>query len=317
MEYLINSTSNELSNRFYGLLSPQIPLPKTGISSRAFHYLRNNNLVEYPIREEGEKRSRVNLNYFQAFWLMIVKELRAYGMPDKHLMIVKDFMYGSMLESIKKDIVYHDYSFKLLHSMGIISPEMHDNNEYSNTVDNSYYDDMFLEMSEDKDYFTNLGLALNLLIISEDTPFLVIQPNRGENDQPDNPIKINLISTKHGHNVVEEVLSNGEPSKIVVSLKLIYQELYDLDVKSEVFSNYQLITPREKKVLDAIESKNFKELSVTRKNGDFKIKIKNDGEVTGGDLKMIRRVFGLKDYENVNVKYRNDKFLYFEKEGEI
>lgn len=317
MEYLINSSTNELSKRFYGLLSPQIPLPKTGVSSRAFHYLRNNDLVEYPVREEGEKRSRVNLNYFQAFWLMIVKELRAYGIPDKHLMIVKDYMYSSIITYLKMGFVSHDYPVEFLLTMGIVFPEISKEFDYSSKIDDSYYDEMFLSLSEDKDYFTILGLILNLLIISGDTPFLVIQPNRDDNEETDDPIKVDLISVKHGHNVVEELLGKGEPSKIVISLKLIYEELFDLDVKSEVFQNYQLITPREKKVLDALESKNFKELKVTRKNGDFKIKVKNDGEVTGGDLKMIRRVFGLKDYENVNVKYRNDKFLYFEKEGEI
>lgn len=310
----MGNLNNELSKQFFGLINPEIPLPVTGVTSRVFYYLRNNELVDYPLRDKNEKRERVKLNYFQAFWLLMTKELRIYGMPDKHLRIVKDFMYCNIASLLKKGMIPNNYPTKYLHALGFFTPKVESTFNFSNKFETSLVEDMIIG-GEEKDYYTNLGLALNLLLIGNEDPFLLITDN--SEGITEDPISIKLLSSGNGQKLAKEILDPKHSSKIILSFRSIYSKLFELDLKSETFLNYRLISAREKKVLDTVEKGDFKELTIKRKGKDLVMKLKKDGEVTGEDVKTLRRILGSNDFKNVALKYRNDKYTYFERDQEI
>jgi hypothetical protein len=74
------------------------------------------------------------------------------------------------------------------------------------------------------------------------------------------------------------------------------------------------INDDEKKVLDAIRSKEFKELTI-RLNGPKKeemiLEAMIDGDILEQKAKEIKRILGLNQYSELTLKYRNDKHIYF------
>jgi hypothetical protein len=74
------------------------------------------------------------------------------------------------------------------------------------------------------------------------------------------------------------------------------------------------INEDEKKVLHAIRSKEFKELTI-RLNGPKKeeliLEALIDGDILEQKAKEIKRILGLNQYSELTLKYRNDKHIYF------
>lgn len=314
MKNSILPSENILCKEYYGLSVQKIPLSVTKVTSRVFHYLRNNDLLEYPLRDKGEKRERVKLNYFEAFWLMIVKELRIYGTSDKNLRTIKDFLHTSILNLATKGLIPNDYSMDYIRILGLIKAEKKSTPSFTNTVDYSHLRSLFIGDDEQM-YYSNLGLVLNLLLVSKDKPYLVVSTNQNEEEGSD--VDVQIVSQKQGNNVVDSILNHTGASQIVVNFHSIYLQLFDLEIDDEILLNYHLISPREKKILDEVRGGDFKELIIKRDGEDIKCKVKKDGQIQGEDVRTLRRILGSNDYKNVSLKYRNDKFVYFERESDL
>jgi hypothetical protein len=71
------------------------------------------------------------------------------------------------------------------------------------------------------------------------------------------------------------------------------------------------INPKETKVLDAIRSKEFKYIQI-KINPDDTLIIEGtiESDMMDEKAKEVRRILGLKEYEEIMIKYRNDKHVY-------
>jgi hypothetical protein len=75
--------------------------------------------------------------------------------------------------------------------------------------------------------------------------------------------------------------------------------------------HWGFINPKETKVLEAIRSKDFQSILI-KINADETMVIEGTIETDLKDdkAKQVRRILGLKEYEEITIKYRNEKHLY-------
>ena len=101
-------------------------------------------------------------------------------------------------------------------------------------------------------------------------------------------------------------------ASIRLPLRPIYEKIFESNIKDETFQAYKLITEKEAEILEIIRSGEFKELIVTPGKKEPKIKLTSSGSIKGDKVKEIRKLLGLKEYQSLTLKFRNDKDIYFE-----
>ena len=70
--------------------------------------------------------------------------------------------------------------------------------------------------------------------------------------------------------------------------------------------------------MEAVRKKDFLEINIKLdKTNEINIDVVKDGTITDEQANKIRKILGLNQYEEVLVKYRNDKNLYFRNKKRI
>jgi hypothetical protein len=73
---------------------------------------------------------------------------------------------------------------------------------------------------------------------------------------------------------------------------------------------YNLFNKNERKVIEALNDNNCKEIKVTKHNsGDITLNLSFEKEVKKEEAREIRKILGLKQYEKMEVVFRNDSHL--------
>jgi hypothetical protein len=109
-----------------------------------------------------------------------------------------------------------------------------------------------------------------------------------------------------------ENLSMLELPKLTIPIYPLIEGFFNEPKSERIAESFGLINPKEKKVLDAIREKDFLELHIKLdNNNELIIDAIKDGNVTDVQATNIRKILGLNSYEEVTLKYRNDKNLYF------
>ena len=156
---------------------------------------------------------------------------------------------------------------------------------------------------------SNLGSLINLLIFSNDSPILIFKMNLDENTKEVIPVR-GLIESKFTE--TNQTGTDLSSASIRLPLRPIYEKIFESNIKDETFQAYKLITEKEAEILEIIRSGEFKELIVTPGKKEPKIKLTSSGSIKGDKVKEIRKLLGLKEYQSLTLKFRNDKDIYFE-----
>ena len=110
-----------------------------------------------------------------------------------------------------------------------------------------------------------------------------------------------------------------ELTHLEIPIRVFFEEFLE-DSKSEKFiESFELLNLREKKVIEAIRKKDFKEITIRMNQSDKNmiIEVEKDGDLLEQKAREVRRILGLNEYEEVTIKYRNDKHLYFKNKTRI
>jgi bifunctional DNA-binding transcriptional regulator/antitoxin component of YhaV-PrlF toxin-antitoxin module len=74
----------------------------------------------------------------------------------------------------------------------------------------------------------------------------------------------------------------------------------------------QILNDNEKDVLKEIRNRNINEIFITKKGTHItKIEASTGGVITGEQAKEVRRVLGLRNYEEIKICTRDEKTLIF------
>ena len=310
----LNFSSHELSQKYSNLILREIPLSATGVTSRVFFYLKNKKLIDYTNSNASDKKSWVKLNYFEAFWLMMIKEFRIFGIPDRHIKLIKLMLFKTTAELYKEG---HFEKELLMKQLGMIWMNEDEREEMHQTFDD-YLEGIEKIPEEDLMYLTLIGGIVSRLLLSSDMPVFVLVPNTNPETMKDAPLMFDVITEFVPSDLqMSNEFVNPNISKLTIPLRPIFEKLFTSGIKNELFLHYRLITDKEKQILDLIQEGDFKEIVIKMSEGEPVLKIKNKGEFIGDKAKEIRKILGIKNYKNITLVFRNDKHIYYENESKI
>ncbi len=285
-----------------------IPLAYTGVSARNFHSWKENNLIVLVLEKGDQERKNIKLNLIEYIWVKIIQTMRGFGLSYKTIEFIKESLFANVSDTL---IALKEETIEILR------------------IDEGYNDEQLLEVSNAIDLFValiNIGFdekskfniertvifqMIAITYLRQVDSSIIIINNDGD-------FKIDFTVNNKMENVRN--LSLPSLSKPHLSIPLLkYVEDFLGDPKSEKYSEgFGLINPKEKKVLEAIRKKDFVEIHIKQnKEKEIIIDVLKDGNITDDKASQIRKILGLNDYEEITLKYRNDKNIYFRNKTRI
>ncbi len=144
------------------------------------------------------------------------------------------------------------------------------------------------------------------LLIKNDRGSVIITKTGKEFD-------VNFFSYKTLDDFKNLVLPLLESPHIQIPIRKLIEDFFD-DPKSDKFvDSFELLNFKEKKVIDAIRKKDFKQIIIKQDPAEESIiiELERDGDILDQKAKDVKRLLGLNEYSEVTIKYRNDKHIYF------
>ena len=118
--------------------------------------------------------------------------------------------------------------------------------------------------------------------------------------------------------VQDEINGVKGGSYLTINLTKIIESFVELDAKLSGNQGFGILSNDEKKILDTLRSKDFKQISIRRSNTKLSsdneeniiIDVEKDFDLLEGKAIEVRRMLALNQYSEINIIYRNDKHLF-------
>jgi DNA-binding transcriptional MerR regulator len=286
------------------VLESMIPASASGVKSRTYDHWIKFGLLDKHENIDGS-RTWIRLNLFDFVWVKIIQGLRDFGVPLTTIKELRALLYKNIYEDLKAD---PEGYFKFLkENSSLQQSEIEDQIEKIKLI----LPDINEIPEDQKVLATPLGIMVcRILLLNEDAS-VVVYYNEGK-------LKFGNFSYSTIHEFSKHTLEMLSKRHVQIPIKEIIEEFLQEPKNENNVAFFGLIDADEKKVLDAIRKKNFKEIIVkfTNKN-DFIIEVTNEGDILNEKAKEVRRILGLNEYSEVTIKYRNDKHLYFKNKKRI
>jgi hypothetical protein len=293
--------SKKVDLLFPRLLDSHVPLTFTGVSPRTYHSWKENNLIpEISLNKESE-RKWVKLSVIDFIWVKIIQSLRDFGVSYEDIKGLKEILFGNIIQQILS-MDEHAWA-KVLGSQGQEEIESFRNYKYmiADFLNQLVVDGKLSEI----ELLNIFHITIGILIHDSPTSLLLYKEN--------GVLKFDFYVYDRKYDEINKHLSFIKIlPHIEIPVKGILEHFFDKP-KSEQYGEYfGLIDQKEKRVLEAIRKKDFLELHIKRdSNGEIYFETINDGDITDEKATAIRKMLGLGDYQEITLKYRNNKHLYF------
>ena len=291
------------------IFEKKIPLNLLDIPSRNYlHWKKENllNILKENKSDSIEKREKVLLNVFDALWLLIIKELREFNIDFPTIRSVKDILYSNIqldqdkLDSTSKD----EFTNTILKNI----PD-----EYQEMIKPLMLDGSFLKFIDkiiDKKniiLFQNIGGILFDILVREIAVSLIIKKNR-------DAVEVEFLKNNSGNSSVHiaESISNSiiKDTFINVPMLPLVAKMFENSNFDKYNFQFDLFNQNEKKIIDALNDDLCKEIKVNKhQSGDITLNLTFEADVKNEHAKEVRRILGLKQYEKIELVYRNEKHL--------
>lgn len=294
-----------ISNPLNKIKEKKIPISKLGVASRTYLHWKSEGLLfkDFVITD---KRQKVFLNLYEATWVSIIKEFRMYNFDLSTIKQIKDKLFTNITpDMIAKN---PDILAEILERMGTdvdaTTLEMLKQINVFDIFDN-YLDDY------DKfNIFSSLGAAIGRVLLGSHEGFLI-------NIDDDQTVLVKAYSKSEYYNSTQQNQFNEElngflskKSCYVISITAIVESLLENDKLEKYNHEFGLYTKEELNILEAIKQDNWKKITVVKhRSGDLTITNEIEVEKRGNQAKELKKILGLKQYEQVEVIYRNDQHL--------
>ena len=302
---------------YYPLLTEKkIPLKPLDIHPRLyFNWKKEGLLIEKVPTENDEKvdvqRKKVFLNVYEALWVLIIKELRNLNIDLKTILELKKFLFSVVQLDDEKLAQYskEDFIDSLLENIPV---EFHqeakrqlEDKELDDLLDKKIDEESVIAFKYIGSLLTNVLLlqtAVSIVIIKEtstsELDFLIV-PNNNNASVEEKEELYKLYATHFSNDTLINI-----PILPLVS-KLFEDQNFD-----KYCIAFGLFNSHEKKLLKALNDDNCKKISIIKYDSEhITFDVTKEIDIKGDNAKEIRKILGLKQYEKVEVTYRNDKHL--------
>jgi hypothetical protein len=291
------------------IFEKQIPLIVLDIPSRNYLHWKKENLLNTTKEKKTdsvEKREKVLLNVFDAIWLSIIKELREFNVDFPTIRAVKDILYSNIqLDQDKIDATSKD---EFINTILKNIP-----NEFQEVMKPLLLDGSFLTIMDkiiDKKniiLFQNIGGILSDILLREISVSLIIKKNNGF-------VEVEFLKNNDGnfYSNVAEKISNSIIKETFINVPMVplISKMFENSDFDKYTFQFDLFNQNEKKIIDALNDDLCKEIKVTKhSSGDITLNLTFEADVKNEHAKEVRRILGLKQYDKIELVYRNDKHL--------
>jgi DNA-binding transcriptional MerR regulator len=298
-EKLVQS-GNDFQRLYPRIKERRAPLSTLGISPRTFIHWKEQGLV-WHVETDEEKRTWVRLNVYEYVWLRCVIAMREFGVPLENISAFKAEVEKSMARIAKDD---WPALIDRLKKETTCNQEQIENFERS--IDRALEQEENFSL-EDKQAVSCFGTMINLILLIHDRINMIIVKNDGGF----------TISFNNKLNPPKDNNDGFSPwtssPHLTIPLYPFVVEMINEPKNDTHIQEWGLINANERKVLDAMRRKDFREIVVKPLHDaeDFIIELTTDENVMGEKAKRLKTILGLDEYSAVTIKYRNDKNLFF------
>lgn len=298
-----NIDINQLHKHYPKVKDRIIPLSATNISPRTFFHWKKIGLIDYHTDEE--RHSWVKLNLFEYVWLCACVQLRDFGVPLKIIVKIKETLFK-------------DFSQELINNKQAFIDSMKDSIKFKedlpflNTViellENNYKN--FPE--EYKIFTSTIGTYLGVILLNQKEVCLIIHKEK-------EGFEFSLISYKTMDDFFICTREHLYRPLIMIPLRTIVSDFLTESKNDNYINSFELLTMDERKVLEAVQNRDFKKLEIklSKNNAQLKILKTTDSEINGAKVNEIKKLIGLKDYETIKLIDRKNKQIYVERNTEL
>ena len=266
-----------------------------GVTSRVFSNWKIKNIIP-----KVDERQWVRLNLFEYFWIQIIKDLRALGLPLKLIARVKDQLFNHLN---LREILFDDQGdFRddvLRQSAGIISEQEYE--QFKSDMINNRDDEnvsSFLNASIPLFY----GIVISVLLDHADIKLTINQDG-----------EIDFI--KEDHKMINEVNKAIKTGPLVIlSLKRYVYMLMSEPTQVSTAQQLGLLNEVESEVIKAMRENNLKELVI---NFDPKGNHKDltytwEKSINQEDMENVLNQFLGKKHVSLSMKSNDGKTVQYE-----
>jgi hypothetical protein len=303
-------STQRFKNHFPRIFEAIIPLTCTGVTPRNFFSWRSAGLIELSQEKGDEERQRVKLNLVEFTWVKMIDTMRAFGISYKIILKVKALLFANYYEIHSSDDGLAAMKQTYMAVLGKSDEESAEIIRFFK----SQYKQMLkkYEKGEINGYevTTIFQLIVGTMYHNTNTSLLVIQ-NGEEFD-------INISVGSQFEEIQKMAQSSLIKPHFTIPLLGLIESFFDEPESEKYWEFYGFIGYNEMKVLEAMRKQNYKEIRIINGKGKTKtIQVVEEGNFTDEQVGMIRRILGMKDYDEIELKYRNNKNLYFKKISEV
>lgn len=302
---------------FYPIISEKkIPLSAINISPRIYSLWKDVGIIYSEKNKEKQensdaklKRKWVYLNVFDAIWLLIVKDLRKLNLDFGTIKELMTFLYelpdyGNLFKEMSEEDFLNNlknkFPIEMIESLG----ENFNKQSFIDNLPNTIQD-------EQKPFLTKLNILLFGVLIQKSAPSIFINLDNEKGVFEFTLIISNIRNEKFKEQLFE-FYSESFSTKTFINLPItpLVSQLFENEKLETHCSNYGLFSPEESRLLKAIRNDECREIKIIKHpSGDITINTTNEKNIRNESAKELRKILGLKQYDRVEVSYRNDKHL--------
>jgi hypothetical protein len=307
----------DLLNQYPGLSKSKVSLSDLGVAHRVFFNWKDKGIIDYEhdfTKEDitnNVTRKKIELNAFEALWVLIIKELRHFNIGLSTIGQLKTFLFSMPDFNFMKDMSKD-------HIMAIGNAAL---DKEANTFLSAFDIDIhgmvdYVQNSPEsnKVYYNPIGTLINAILLSGQSPSIFIFKKPSENELGFEIFNPSLESIYHqqtdGDYRTELVQGLMENNVINIPIRPLFEQFFENRSLLKSAQYFGFFNPGELKILKIIKSKNYDKI-IIHKGNDNQITIEStfSEELLGEAALCLRKILGLKEYQRIEIIHRNNKHL--------
>ena len=298
---------------YYPLLTEKkIPLNLLNVHSRVYFNWKKEGLLNETVNEDENdpKRRKVFLNVFDALWILIIKELRNLNIDLKTILELKKFLFSLVKLDNEKiaQLSKEEFIDSILENIPL---------EYQEAVRQEFAEksiETLIDMIDEEMViaFKYIGSLLTDVLLLHKAVSLVIIKEKASSELDFIIVKNNSNATVEEKNELYEIYSKHLSNDILINIPILslVNKLFEDENLEKYCVGFGLFNPNEKKLLKALHDDSCKKISIIKYDSErITFDLTKEFDIKGDTAKELRKILALKQYEKVELTYRNDKHL--------
>jgi len=299
-EFVNDEHFQNIQKEYPNIADRMASLRLTNVKRRNFYHWKEEGLIDWGNTEEDDKRTWVRLNIYEFIWVRIIQSARDFGIPIDSLRELKDFLFS-------------DFTQLAADQIDTLEDELINQFNYSPYRAAKHVELVKYVLSHEKELresgelltLSMLGIYIHGCLLFDRLTAIVFTKENVKYEfsiyMPDDPLTSELFSTN-------DLLSK---SHVYIHINHLVEEFMGVFDNLPNLNYWGFITTKEMKLIFAIRSGEYDSIHIKGMNNeDFIIEGTKTEDVKLEQAARLQKIFGMKMYDEVTLKYRNDKHIY-------